>query len=111
MKDRSKVIYKSKEYNFMSKNWKCFLCRTRDIPNKYYTYQLTGEIWSYEELVFRCIKLDPDFLLAYNVLQDICKYHNGIVGNHRLKMLVSNDSFSFCYNLIMEEITSEKRYL
>lgn len=74
MKDRSKVIYKSKEYNFMSKNWKCFLCRTRDIPNKYYTYQLTGEIWSYEELVFRCIKLDPDFLLAYNVLQDIFRY-------------------------------------
>lgn len=40
-----------------------------------------------------------------------CKYHNGIVGNYRLKMLVSNDSFSFCYNLIMEVITNEKRYL
>ncbi len=40
-----------------------------------------------------------------------CKYHNGIVGNYRLKMLVSNDSFSFCYNLITEVITNEKRYL
>ena len=74
MKDKNKVIPKSKEHNFMSKNWKYFLCRTTDIPNKTYTYQLTGEVWTYEELVFHCIKLDPDFLLAYNVLQDIFRY-------------------------------------
>lgn len=74
MKDKNKVIPKSKEHNFMSKNWKYFLCRTKDIPNKTYTYQLTGEVWTYEELVFHCIKLDPDFLLAYNVLQDIFRY-------------------------------------
>ena len=74
MKDKNKVIPKSKEHNFMSKNWKYFLCRTKDIPNKTYTYQLTGEVWTYEELVFHCIKLDPDFLLAYSVLQDIFKY-------------------------------------
>ena len=71
---KNKVIPKSKEHNFMSKNWECFLCRTREIPNKTYTYQLTGEVWTYEELVFKCIKLDPDFLLAYNVLQDLLKY-------------------------------------
>ena len=71
---KNKVIQKSKEHNFMSKNWECFLCRTREIPNKTYTYQLTGEAWTYEELVFKCIKLDPDFLLAYNVLQDLFKY-------------------------------------
>ena len=71
---KNKVIPKSKEHNFMSKNWEYFLCRTRKIPNKTYTYQLTGEVWTYEELVFKCIKLDPDFLLAYNVLQDLLKY-------------------------------------
>ena len=74
IKDKNKVILKSKEHNFMSKNWKYFLCRTKDILNKTYTYQLTGEVWTYEELVFHCIKLDPDFLLAYNVLQDIFRY-------------------------------------
>ena len=48
-------------------------------------------------------------LLGDMVIFKRCKYHNGIVGNHRLKMLVSNDSFSFCYNLIMEVITNEKK--
>ena len=47
-------------------------------------------------------------LLGDMVIFKRCKYHNGIVGNHRLKMLVSNDSFSFCYNLIMEVIINEK---
>ena len=50
-------------------------------------------------------------LLGDMVIFNRCKYHNGIVGNHRLKMLVSNDSFSFCYNLIMELIKNEKKYL
>ena len=50
-------------------------------------------------------------LLGDMVIFKRCKYHNGIVGNYRLKMLVSNDSFSFCYNLITEVITNEKRYL
>ena len=50
-------------------------------------------------------------LLGDMVIFKRCKYHNGIVGNHRLKMLVSNDSFSFCYNLIMEVIINEKKYL
>ncbi len=74
LKDKNKIIPKSKKYNFMKKNWKLFLCRASKIPNKVYTYQLTGEIWSYYDLVFHCVKLDPDLLLAYNVLQDFFKY-------------------------------------
>ena len=33
--------------------------------------------------------------VTYIVSEVNCQYHNGIVGNHRLKMLVSNSSFSF----------------
>lgn len=74
IKNKNKIIPKSKEYNFMVNHWKYFLCRSKDIPNKTYQYQLTGEIWSYEDLVFHCVKLDSEFLLAYNVLQDIFRY-------------------------------------
>ena len=70
------VEYKSKEYNFMKKNWKLFLKRKENIPNKTYYHQTTGIETSYEELVFNCIKLNEHFSKAYNVLQDLYKYSN-----------------------------------
>ena len=70
------VEYKSKEYNFMKKNWKLFLKRKEDIPNKTYYHQTTGIETSYEDLVFNCIKLNEHFSKSYNVLQDLYKYSN-----------------------------------
>ena len=72
------VEYKSKEYNFMKKNWKLFLKRKEDIPNKTYYHQATEIETSYEDLVFNCVKLNEHFSKAYNVLQDLYKYSDKI---------------------------------
>lgn len=64
----------SKEYNFMKGNWKYFLCRRGKIPAKTYTYQKTGEVCEYSDLLFSCLLLNDDLLNAYNILQDLFKY-------------------------------------
>lgn len=64
----------SKEYNFMKSNWKYFLCRRGKIPSKTYTYQKTGEVCAYSDLLFSCLILNNDLLNAYNILQDLFKY-------------------------------------
>lgn len=58
-------------YNFMKGNWKCFLCRRENIPDKKYTYMKTGEVFHYDELVFSSIKLNDNFLKGYLTLQDL----------------------------------------
>lgn len=78
LKDKNLIEFNSPEYNFMKKNWKFFLCRTRKIPDKYYTYQKTGEVFNYADLVFKCIKKDSELSLAYITLQDMFKYKSGI---------------------------------
>ena len=71
----NKVVQKnSKEYNFMKKNWKLFLQRQGDIPNKTYYHQASGIETSYEDLVLNCVFLNEHLLKAYNVLQDLYKY-------------------------------------
>ena len=64
----------SLEYNFMKKNWKCFLCKSSRIPNKTYTYKKTKERYSYYDLVYRCIKTNHNLLIAYGILQDLFSY-------------------------------------
>lgn len=71
----NKVVQKnSKEYNFMKKNWKLFLKRQCDIPNKTYYHQASGIETSYEDLVFNCVRLNEHLLKAYSVLQDLYTY-------------------------------------
>jgi len=64
----------SVEYNFMKGHWKYFLCRRSKIPDKTYTYQKTGEVIHYSDLLFACLLLNHDLLNGYNVLQDLFKY-------------------------------------
>lgn len=61
-------------YNFLKKHWKLFLCRTNRIPDKFYVYQKTGEVWHYDSLLKQSLKLNEDFFLAYNTLQDLYRY-------------------------------------
>lgn len=68
------VVKNSLQYNFMKKNWRYFLCRKERIPNKTYTYKATKQTFTFEELVYMCIRSNPDLLNAHNVLQDIYKY-------------------------------------
>lgn len=64
----------SPEYNFMKKNWKLFLCRLNLVPDRFYTYQKTGQMFHYDELLKRCIRLNPSLWSAHNSLQDLFNY-------------------------------------
>ena len=61
-------------YNFMKSNWKLFLCKSEDIPDKTYTYMKTGEIFHYADLVFSAIKLNDKLWTGYLALQDLLHY-------------------------------------
>jgi len=61
-------------YNFMKTNWKLFLCREEDIPDKRYTYMKTGVIFHFDELVYSSIKLNDKLNTGYLALQDL--YHH-----------------------------------
>ncbi len=61
-------------YNFMKSNWKLFLCRQEDIPDKRYTYMRTGEVFHFDELLFSSIKLNDKFWTGYLTLQDLFHY-------------------------------------
>lgn len=63
------------EYRFMKSRWKLFLCRKEEIPDRFYTSRKTGEIFHYDDLVFRCVLKDRDLLEAYNILQDLFHYN------------------------------------
>lgn len=58
----------SKEYNFMKAHWKYFLCRKKNIPDKFYSYKQTGECIHYDDMIFKCIQLNDDFWTGYKVL-------------------------------------------
>ena len=75
VKAMKRVDEDSLEYRFMKNRWKLFLSRREDIPDKFYTSRKTGEIYHYDDLVFRCILKDKDLLEAYNALQDLYHYN------------------------------------
>ena len=70
-----KTDERSLEYRFMKTHWEQFLCRRENIPDKFYTSRKTGEIFHYDDLVFRCVLKDKDLLEAYNALQDLYHYN------------------------------------
>ena len=58
-------------YNFMKSNWKLFLCRDEDIPDKRYAYMQTGEVFHFDQLVYHSIRLNEKFWTGYLTLQDL----------------------------------------
>lgn len=68
------AIKGSPEYNFMKSKWRFFLTRLHVIPNKYYTYQKTGEMFHYDRLLRMSLALNIDLLTGYNILQDLFRY-------------------------------------
>lgn len=63
------------DYRFMKSHWKYFLCRRENIPDKFYTSRKTGEIFHYDDLVFKCVLKDEYLLEGYNALQDLFHYN------------------------------------
>jgi transposase len=68
------AIKGSPEYNFMKSKWRFFFTRPHVIPNKYYTYQKTGEMFHYDRLLRMSLALNIDLLTGYNILQDLSRY-------------------------------------
>ena len=61
--------------NFMKSKWKLFLCRSENIPDRWYTPKGQGNSIHYSDMVFECIKQYDDLLIAYNILQDLYHYN------------------------------------
>lgn len=64
----------SAEYYFMKKNWKLFLCRSKNIPPLSYTQKKTSKSFTFDALIFRCLRLTPSLWTGYNTLQDLYRY-------------------------------------
>ena len=77
----------SPEYNFMKKNWKLFLCRISNAPDRFYTYQKTGQMFHYDELLKHCICLNPSLWSAHNTLQDLLNYQLKYTFDEALKFI------------------------
>jgi len=69
IKESSPYIY------FMKSKWKLFLCRSENIPDKWYTPKGYGGSIHYSDMVFDCVKRYKDLLTAYNILQDLYHYN------------------------------------
>jgi len=83
-----KDIKKSTPYiNFMKKNWKLFLCRKENIPDKWYTPKGYGQSIHYSDMVFECVKRYEDLLTAYNILQDLYHYNRNDTFTESLKFI------------------------
>lgn len=63
-------------YNFMKAHWKYFLCRASKVPDKFYTYMKTGEIFHYDKSILECLKLDLDLWSGYAIFQELFSYAN-----------------------------------
>lgn len=61
-------------YNFMKSKWKAFLCRKKDVPDRWYVRKADGQRWHYDELIGYCLGLDRDLSSAYDCLQDLYYY-------------------------------------
>jgi len=62
-------------YKFMKNNWKLFLCRKEDVPNKFYVDKKTLHRYHYDDLIFECLKYNDDLRTGYSILQDFYHYY------------------------------------
>lgn len=58
-------------YYFMKSNWKSYLGRQEEVPNKTYVYKRTGEAFHYDDLLFGSLKLNGKLWTGYLALQDL----------------------------------------
>jgi len=86
----------TKEYCFLKKCWKLFLCRTDDIEYKVKGKKFTCKYMNYEEyyvkMVLDCLKIDSIFFEAYMILQDILtkqKFENYNAGKTFIEFIIN----------------------
>lgn len=61
-------------YRFMKSNWKYFMCRTEDIPDRYYSSRKTEERYHFTDMIFMCTSMNSNLQTGYNILQDMFHY-------------------------------------
>ena len=95
----------SPEYNFMKKNWKLFLCRWNKVPDRFYTYQKTGQMFHYDELLKCCIQLNPSLWSAHNSLQDLFNYQLRYTFDEALNFIERiSSNLKNCESPIIQEV-------
>lgn len=62
-------------HNFIKSNWKLFLAREKDVPNKRYVPKDGDRTFSYSEMIAYCLNKSSSFLSAHTALQELYKYH------------------------------------
>jgi len=95
----------SPEYNFMKKNWKLFLCRLTHVPDRYYTYQKTGQMFHYDELLKYCLRLNPSLWSAHSSLQDILRYQLRYTFDEALRLIERiSSNLKNCESPLIQEV-------
>lgn len=95
----------SPEYNFMKKHWKLFLCRFTKIPDRFYTYMKTGEMFHYDVLLKRCICQNQSLWSAYNSLQDLLNYHDKSTFDEALRFIGRiSQNLQCCESPLIKEV-------
>jgi transposase len=64
----------SMERNFMKSKWPLFLRRSDRVPDRTYSHKATGELEHYDDMLFRCVRLDPGLWEAHSCLQEFLSY-------------------------------------
>ena len=95
----------SPQYNFMKKNWKLFLGRINNTPDRYYTFKKTGQMIHYDELLKSCIRLNPSLWSAHNTLQDLYNYQNKYTFDEALMFIQRiSTNLKNCESPLIEEV-------
>lgn len=94
----------SPEYHFMKKNWKLYLCRLTAVPDRYYTYKKTGQMFHYDDLLNRSIHLNQSLWTAHNTLQDLLNYQDKYTFDEALRFIerITNNLKNVASPLIQE---------
>ena len=61
-------------HDFMKSEWKFFLLRSKDIPDKEYTSMIRNKTYTYPNMVQYCLNECLDLYKAYSALQDLYCY-------------------------------------
>ena len=64
------------EYAFMKSKWRLFQLRRGRIPDRAYEFRATGESVGFFDAVMRCVKTSPPLWDAWDVLQELYRWHD-----------------------------------
>lgn len=102
----------SLEKNFMKTNWRCFLMDQFKISHKEYHSKKYDQYMNYEDLIVRCLKMNPVFWDGYNILQELLHYDRYDTYSEADKFLdrIINKLYMSCDELLEKVADSYKKW-